>query len=50
MPGPGIGKITNAEKFHEIFGKDLFWLLFKVSYSAIMKWASSPYEGPGEDA
>ena len=49
MPGPGIGKITNAEKFQEVFGKSFFWLLFKVSYSSLMKWAGSPYEEPGKD-
>lgn len=48
MPGPGIGNITNAEKFQEIFGKDFFWLLFKVSYSSLMKWAGSPYINPGK--
>ena len=46
MPEPGIGKITNAEKFQEVFGKSFFWLLFKVSYSSLMKWASTPYEEP----
>ena len=48
MPEHGIGNLTNAEKFQEIFGKDFFWLLFKVSYSSLMKWAGSPYHVPGD--
>ena len=48
LPEQNTGNLTNAEKFHEIFGKDFFWLLFKVSYSSLMKWAGSPYLAPGK--
>ena len=45
MPGTESPQ-TNAEKFEEVFGKKIEFLLFKVSYSYLMKWAEEPYIVP----
>ena len=42
--------MTNADKFDEVFGKSIEFLLFKVSYSYLVWWANQKYEEPkGED-
>ena len=46
MLGQDTGNLTNEEKFQEVFGRSLYWLLFKVYYSGLMKWLGMPYKGP----